>query len=184
MDKIKRPSITISGDDDGGQPVGNPVTFQPTSNTCQFNDSDPSWLVIAKGELGVSEKPGAAIEKRIVEYHLTTTLGATDDAVPWCASFVCWCLEQAGYKHPRSARAVSFSGYGEQVNEPHPGCIVVTKRKGGYHVGFFIEKTAFGFKMLGGNQSDKVCIKEFADSQVVAIRIPSNLTNDDDARIA
>ena len=148
-----------------------------------MNDKRPSWFLKALDELGVDEIPGKGIEPRIVEYHLATSLGATDDAVPWCASFVCWCLQQAGYPHTYSARALSYATYGEPVTEPFSGCIVVTKRKGGHHVGFFVAKTPFGFTMLGGNQSDKVCIKEFADSQVVAIRIPKNLHDDDDAKV-
>lgn len=129
------------------------------------------WYDIAQGELGVDEIPGAGIEPRIVEYHLATTLGATDDSVPWCASFVTWCLEQAGVASTKSARALSYAKYGEPC-EGREGAIVVTKRKGGHHVGFWAGKTQYGTKLLGGNQSDKVCIKEFADSQIVAIRWP------------
>jgi len=132
---------------------------------------DTPWLTIAKQELGVHEIDGAGIEPRIVEYHLATTLGATDDAVPWCASFVSWCLQKAGAKSTRSARAASYATYGTPVG-PEIGAVVVTKRKGGNHVGFLVEKTPFGVKLLGGNQSDMVCIKEFADSQVIAIRWP------------
>lgn len=156
-------------DDDGGKLVG---------KADSFND-EPSWLTVAKGELGVKEAPGKAIEKRVVEYHLSTTLGATDDAVPWCASFVCWCLEQAGYKSTKSARAISYGGFGKKLEEPKPGAIIVTKRKGGHHVGFFVGKTQFGVKLLGGNQSDMVCVKEFPDSMVIAVRYPDPLKDGD-----
>ena len=133
---------------------------------------DPTpWLTIARGEEGVKEIPGKGIEARIVEYHQATTLGATDDAVPWCSSFVCWCLQQAGYKSTRSARAISYAGYGVP-SEPMEGAIVVTKRKGGHHVGFLVGQTRNGVLLLGGNQSDMNCTKEFANSQIVAIRWP------------
>jgi uncharacterized protein (TIGR02594 family) len=80
-------------------------------------------------------------------------------------------LQKAGAKSTRSARAASYATYGTPVG-PEIGAVVVTKRKGGNHVGFLVEKTPFGVKLLGGNQSDMVCIKEFADSQVIAIRWP------------
>ncbi len=58
----------------------------------------PLWMEIAKGELGVKEIPGPANNKRIVEYH-RTTIGTYPDETPWCASFTCWCMEQAGLPH-------------------------------------------------------------------------------------
>ncbi len=55
------------------------------------------WMDIATAELGVHEDslPGQH-NARIVEYHQTTTLKATDDETPWCSSFVNWVMKQSG----------------------------------------------------------------------------------------
>jgi len=139
------------------------------------DEQDPtSWMLIANGELDVKEIEGKGINERIVEYHSVTSLGAKDDAVPWCASFVCWVLQQAGYPHTRSAAARSYIGYGAKGDLSY-GDIVVTKRKGGHHVGFVVKHDPFNVWLLGGNQSDMVCIRPFAQSQVIAIRKPEKV---------
>ncbi|MGR2462212.1 hypothetical protein ACUX4R_25305, partial [Salmonella enterica] len=51
---------------------------------------DPEkWMTVARGELGVKEYSGKFNNNpRILEYHKTTSLGASEDEVSWCASFV------------------------------------------------------------------------------------------------
>ena len=140
-----------------------------------------SWLRIAEGEVGVKELAGADDNPRIVAYHQTTTLKATEDSVPWCSSFVNWCMEQAGYKGTKSAAARSWLGYGEGCGEfiPH-GSIVVMKRKGGGHVGFKVGEDNFYVYVLGGNQADEVNVRKFAHTQVLDYRLPTDLSDDDD----
>jgi uncharacterized protein (TIGR02594 family) len=131
----------------------------------------PRWLEIAEAEQGVHEIPGPASEKRIVEYHSVTTLKATDDSVPWCSSFCAWCMERAGIKSTRSARARSWCSWGIP-SEAVPGAVVVLKQRtvgkdkatgsaSGFHVGFFISKTPTHIRLLGGNQGDSVKYSDF-----------------------
>lgn len=49
----------------------------------------PGWLRRAIKEIGVKEDPTSNSNSRIIEYHAETSLKATDDVVPWCASFAC-----------------------------------------------------------------------------------------------
>ena len=134
---------------------------------------EPRWLTIAKGELGVKEIPGSGDTPRIVEYHQTTTLKATDDEVPWCSSFVNWCLEQAGIRGTKSAAAASWREWGEELEaEGRLGCIVVMRRKGGNHVGFYMSEDADGVFVLGGNQGDAVNVKYFPLEIVTHFRWP------------
>lgn len=65
------------------------------------------WMRIARGELGQREIAGAAHNPRIVAYHQTTSLRASNDETPWCASFVNWAMEKAGHKGTGSAAAIS-----------------------------------------------------------------------------
>jgi hypothetical protein len=55
------------------------------------------WFTIANAEKGViaNRRPGEHND-RILQYHKTTTYKATTDEVAWCASFINWCLIQAG----------------------------------------------------------------------------------------
>lgn len=134
-----------------------------------------TWLYNAYGEIGVHETPGTAATARIVEYHDVTTLRATSDEVPWCASFVGWCLEKAGIRSTKSAAARSYASWGYDLKTPREGAVVVLSRgpdptKG--HVGFWIGETDDRVCLLGGNQRDQVCEELYPKSQIVALRWP------------
>lgn len=136
---------------------------------------EPKWLTIARKEKGVHETPGPKATARIVEYDSATTLKATSDEVPWCAAFVSWCLEQAGIKSTRSAAAMSYADYGEDLgNTPKLGCIVVFEwDSGGHHVAFYVGAASDEYiNCLGGNQHDAVNITSFPVANVLSYRWP------------
>lgn len=140
-----------------------------------------SWLAIAYGERGVKEITGIATHTpRILEYHAMTTLKAKQDEVPWCSSFVNWVMDRAGYPITKSAAAKSWMNWGREV-PLQVGAIAILKRKGGHHVGFIVEETPQGIKLLGGNQSDAVNIKIFPKTLLISTRFPEKLTIDDAA---
>ncbi|UPU35262.1 TIGR02594 family protein [Geomonas paludis] len=135
-----------------------------TSNNKRSSLQHAPWLDIARQEVGQKEVVGHEDNPRILAYHATTTLKATDDETPWCSSFVNWCLKQAGIKGTDSAAAKSWVHWG-MPSGPVPGAITVicsskaTDRSfstSGAHVGFLIQETATHFKLLGGNQSNTV----------------------------
>jgi len=134
----------------------------------------PQWLHIAAQELDVHEIPGKKHEPRILEYNSTTHLSAKEDEVPWCSSFVNWCMKQALLRGTSKANARSWLDWGVGLNIPAFGCVVVLRRGDSNwqgHVGFFV-----GFdgknkiKILGGNQSDKVCVQSFPKNKVLGYR--------------
>ncbi len=147
---------------------------------------EPVWLRVAYEELrrGVRELPGADHEPRILRYHATTTLAATEDEVFWCASFVGWCLDQAGVRGTRSARARSYLRWGVGVSAVHPpvGAIVVLKRGGPGqpgpevieapgHVGFFWCHGPPGeIVVLGGNQGNAVSLSRYSVHRLLGVR--------------
>lgn len=141
-----------------------------------------SWLEVARGELGQKEIAGAKDNPRIVEYQQATTLKATDDETPWCASFVCWVLEQAGIESTRSARARSFESWGQNMPLEllAPGAIVVfwrgrSKAAGKGHVGFYVggDPASGRIAVLGGNQGDSVSISTYKTDKVLSYRWPT-----------
>jgi uncharacterized protein (TIGR02594 family) len=129
------------------------------------------WIEIAKGEVGQRETAGAKHNPRVVEYHQTTSLKATSDEVPWCSSFVNWCMKQAGIAGTGSAAAKSWLSWGTSC-DPRTGCVVVIRQKftggdkstgsaSGYHVGFLQSLTDTHVEILGGNQGDSVKLSKF-----------------------
>ena len=135
------------------------------------DDVFPNWYLIAQKEIGVKEKVGGE-NPRIIEYHFVTSLKAKEDEVPWCSSFVSWCLEQDGIVSARSARARDYLKWGVVLNNPIPGCIVVFSRNGGGHVAFYVSETLGSILCLGGNQKNSVCFSEYPKAQVIGYRWP------------
>jgi len=136
------------------------------------NDDAPKWFKIAQKELGQKEIRGGE-NKRILEYHAATTLRAKEDEIPWCASFVSWCLESAGVASTHSAWARSYLKWGKELKEPEYGCIVVFSRgKTSGHVAFYVSSTKDYITVLGGNQSDSVCISKYKKSDLLGYRWP------------
>lgn len=145
--------------------------------TKKIKAEDPTWLIIARNELGVSEIPGPANAPRVIEYHQKTSLKAKKDSVPWCSSFVNFCMAEAGMLGTNSAAARSWLKWGAELEEPRIGCVVVFWRKGknsAYgHVGFYVGETETHVLCLGGNQKDKVCVMKYPKSRVLGYRWPS-----------
>jgi uncharacterized protein (TIGR02594 family) len=133
---------------------------------------EAAWMKVARAELGVAEDPSGS-HPRIEAYHASTNGGAADDAVPWCSSFVNFCVEAAGQAGTRSKAARSWMDWGRDAGDFVPGCIVVLKRgsapKG--HVGFFAGFEAGRIKLLGGNQGDRVSVASFDVDRVLARRL-------------
>lgn len=134
--------------------------------------SDPPWLTIARGEMGQAEIRGDLNNARIIAYHSLTTLKARADEVPWCASFVGWCLIKAGEVSTKSAAARSYETWGVKLNKPKLGAVVVFTRAGGGHVGFWVGEKDGKWLILGGNQGDAVTIAPFDTARVLAVRWP------------
>lgn len=142
-------------------------------------DSPPLWLVIARREIGVKERSGKAENTRILHYHKFSKLKAKSEEVPWCASFVNYCLETAGINATRSAAAASYKDYGEPCMAK-PGAIIVFSKAdpdagGTGHVAFFErwdEDLNFVW-CLGGNQKDAVSVAKRPTERIVACRWPS-----------
>lgn len=138
----------------------------------------PRWLDIARKEMGQAEVPGKGTNQRIVDYHSSTALHATDDETPWCSSFVNWCFRKAGIDGTYNAAAKSWIAWGQE-SVPMRGAVVVlhSKSGGGYHVGFFVDSTPTSVRLLGGNQGNRVKESTFELSRfdIVAVRWPEEV---------
>ncbi len=143
-----------------------------------YTKAIPHWMLIALGELklGVAEVPGPVNNQRVIEYHSTTTLKATDDFVPWCSSYLCWVMECAHISSPRSAQARAWEEWGDKLITPKFGAVVVLKRgtlPSQGHVGFFLDQDRERIFVLGGNQEDRVSIRPYLKASLLSYRWPS-----------
>ena len=151
---------------------------KPYSRTAEPND--PPWLKTAFNEIGITEIKGLANKPRIVEYHSQTTLNADNDETPWCSSFMCWCMSQAGIQHTRSAASLSWLDWGKVLDEPVRGCIVIFERADRQgqiipnrgHVGLWLGQTERVVDVLGGNQKDSVRVSRYRADRVIGYRWP------------
>ncbi|WP_323065980.1 TIGR02594 family protein [Aeromonas jandaei] len=132
------------------------------------------WIEMAKNHIGVAEVKGAAHNPVIVQFWKDIRRGGIrDDETPWCAAFVGAMLERCGIQSSRFESAKSYLSWGEQLDRPVYGCVVVFSRDGGGHVGFVVGKDKAGnLLVLGGNQGDAVNVKAFPLSRVTGYRWP------------
>ena len=84
-------------------------------------------------------------------------------------------MEQAGIEGTNSAMARSWLKWGREIDEPVKGCIVILKRGTGMsgHVGFYDDRDELFLTLLGGNQSDQVCLKDYKMRDVLGYRLPA-----------
>ncbi len=148
--------------------------------------SEPIWLRIAREELhdGVQEIVGPADNPRIIEYHAATSGKFEDDEVPWCSSFVNWCMDQSGVSRTNSARARSWLAWGKSITHPPVGAVTILQRGAGPqpgadvikapgHVGFYVgDASPKEILLLAGNQGDAVNVRVFPRAAVLGFRWP------------
>lgn len=137
--------------------------------------SDPIWLHEARKHLGVREIPGVNHHPLIVRmWKAIKRGGIKDDETPWCAAFVGFCLENVGIASSRFESARSYLTWGQKLDGPVFGCIVVFTRNGGGHVGFVTGRHFDGrLLVLGGNQGNEVNIRAFPTDRVSGYRWPT-----------
>lgn len=125
--------------------------------------------------LGTLERPGAGSNPSIISWAKETGLAAkySSDDIPWCGLFVALVAQRAGKEvvaNPLWAR--NWEKFGTKSPSPSLGDVLVFVRNGGGHVGIYIGEDARTYHVLGGNQSDKVCIVRIQKSRCVAVRRP------------
>ena len=139
---------------------------------------EPHWLTIARKYNGVRETPGIANSATIMGW--AKRLGAkilgvayNADFTPWCGLFIAEVMTEAGFKPPAIAvRASAWDAFGVPVAKPFLGAVVRFAREGGGHVALITGQDATHYRVLGGNQNDKVSETWIAKNRAVALRWP------------
>ncbi len=133
-------------------------------------------LDVAEAKLGMNEYQDRTALRQYV--------GVDPRYTEWCAAFVNAVLADSGMtnledmNHAQPLTARSFLDWGEAVDQPLPGDIVIFPRgtsdwQG--HVGFYVgweqdEEGKVFWKILGGNQNDSVSIDLYPASKVLGVR--------------
>ena len=134
----------------------------------------PSPIDSARKMVGMNERTNRA--------QLKSFLGVDPVRIEWCAAFVNAHLNLMGIpgsgsnsKYPLTAR--SFLGWGEKVEDPQLGDVVVFPRGSSSwqgHVGFYIRSTKLEgveyYVILGGNQDDSVSYAYYRASSALSVR--------------
>jgi uncharacterized protein (TIGR02594 family) len=137
----------------------------------------PKMIVEALKLYGTLESPGSANNPNIVAWAKEVGGEVADaykaDSIPWCGLFMAVVAKRAGKEIPKHPLwALSWSAFGAKTDAPALGDVLVFARNGGGHVGLYVGEDASAFHVLGGNQSDRVCITRVAKSRLYAARRP------------
>lgn len=134
----------------------------------------PPWLVDAERCIGLKEVPGAMTEPHIEKWLVDLKAWWTGDEVPWCGTFVAAMLKPHGIALPQHwYRAKGWLDWGQHLDQPEVGCVVVFERQGGGHVGFVTGRDSKGqLVVLGGNQGNEVNERSFPKERVIGYRWP------------
>lgn len=134
------------------------------------------WLKTAYSYVGTKEVQGAKSNPKIIQW--AKRMGGwiasfyKNDDIPWCGLFVAECFNVHGYQvSQQSLSALAWADWG-QKSPIAPGAVLVFKRQGGGHVGFYVGEDSTAFHVLGGNQSDSVSVTRIAKNRLVAVRWP------------
>lgn len=129
---------------------------------------------VALGEYDVTEWSSGHNPEVMKYFHETGFSEIKSDEISWCSAFACWCNMKAGMSHPKSLVARDWLSWGDEVFEPKLGDITVFWRndpKGWQgHVGRFIRQNGSRIWVLGGNQSNKVCIDDYSGGELLGYR--------------
>jgi uncharacterized protein (TIGR02594 family) len=130
---------------------------------------------------GVAEVVGKGSNATIIGWRDELNLagakisGYSDDDIPWCGLFAAIVVLRA-----RSAAevakdplwALNWAKFGVKSPQAGLGDILAFQRNGGGHVGFYVAEDESCYHVLGGNQSNKVCITRVEKARCKAARRP------------
>lgn len=133
----------------------------------------PKVIAEAVRYLGIREIKGRLNHSTIMSWAKDVGVEKiyTSDEVAWCGLFVAKVVQKAGFKVVKDPLwALNWKNFGTVQKIAMLGDVLVFKRDGGGHVGFYVAEDDKYFHVLGGNQSDSVNITRIAKNRCVGIR--------------
>lgn len=150
--------------------------------TISLQPAPPVWFHEAGRLMGTREIAGAKSNPVIMGW--AQKIGGwvqnayNNDDIPWCGLFVAHCVgvtlpDEKLPANPLSALA--WAKFGVALDKPRLGAVVVFKRPGGGHVGFYVGEDATTVTVRGGNQSNAVTETRILKSRLVGYRWPATV---------
>ena len=139
-------------------------------------EASPQILVQAKSLLGTKEIVGVIHNKTIMSWAKGLGLEKiyTSDEIAWCGLFMSEVCKKAGVETNLTPKdslwALNWSKFGTKQSVAMLGDILTFKRNGGGHVGIYVGGDDTCYHILGGNQSNMVCVTRIEKSRVNSIR--------------
>lgn len=160
------------------------TTFAPDPDETSPVPVDLPWYAEAWRLNGVTEVGGAGNNQLILAWADALDIAYSEDETPWCGLFVGHCVgsQLADEPLPQAllmARAWRKFGIAVSKERAQPGAIMVFWRgspDGSLgHVGFYAGEDKSAYHILGGNQSNKVCVTRVAKDRLLAVRWPATV---------
>ena len=133
----------------------------------------PKVIAEAARYLGIKEIKGNLNNTTIMTWAKEVGVDNVykNDEIAWCGLFVAKVVLKAGFEPVKNPLwALNWSKFGTKQETAMLGDVLVFKRDGGGHVGFYVAEDKDCYHVLGGNQSDSVSVTRILKSRCVAIR--------------
>jgi uncharacterized protein (TIGR02594 family) len=155
-------------------------------------EGGPKMLNEAINLIDVIETPGTANNPVIIAWakEVGADVAAVykSDEIPWCGLFMAVVVKRSGRQVVKDPLwALNWGTFGTHAETPMLGdvlCFVRTTpdgKKAG-HVAIYVGEDAKCYHILGGNQSDKVCIVRKDKSQLYVARRPNYINQPKNVR--
>jgi uncharacterized protein (TIGR02594 family) len=143
-----------------------------------LKESGPKMLIEALKLHGIKEIAGNNHNQVILDWAKMVGIPelVKNDEQAWCGLFMAY-VAIRGQKHvPMKSydilRALKWVSFGTPVNEAMLGDVLIFKRPGGGHVGMYVGEDDKFYHVIGGNQSNMVCVTRLEKARLIAIRRP------------
>ena len=157
----------------------------PLPTKYEWLSKEPGPLMISKAlELfGTLESPGTRNNPVIIAWAQEVGGKVADvyktDEIPWCGLFMAVVAQRSGKNVVKDPLwALNWGTFGIAAEKPMLGDVMVFVRetaegKKAGHVALYVGEDADCYHVLGGNQSDQVCITRLAKKRLYAARRPN-----------
>ena len=136
-------------------------------------ETSPKILFNARKLIGTKEvlgdKSNPVILKWAKDLNLQSIYGT--DSIPWCGLFMAHVCQISELEIPKmSLRAREWLNWGVKKEHAMLGDVLIFSRNGGGHVGIYVGEDTKCYHVLGGNQSDRVCVVRIDKTRCIGVR--------------